>query len=64
MMSKEPQALCPPPLPPPHPPLGSLPCAFPIPPRLVGWGREWRRCVEAGLFVFLLSQEVVQMSQG
>lgn len=44
--------------------LGSLPCAFPIPPRLVGWGREWRRCVEAGLFVFLLSQEVVQMSQG
>lgn len=49
-------------------PSPSLPCAFPSPPvlsSLFGWGWEGRVVGrEAGLFVFLLSQEVVQMSQG
>lgn len=56
-MSEEPQA--------PHlpPPSCSQPHASPI--RLwlpLGWGVGGR--VEAGLFLFLLSQEVVWMSQG
>ena len=45
--------------PPPTPPTSS---SSPI----LLWGElgEWRGWVEAGLFVFLLSQEVVEMSQG
>lgn len=43
---------------PPPPTSSSSPFLF--------WGKlgEWRGWVEAGLFVFLLSQEVVEMSQG
>ena len=51
-MSEEPQ-------PPPTPPTSS---SSPI--LLLGELGEWRGWVEAGLFVFLLSQEVVEMSQG